>query len=208
MLLPFPDLIKKYDIHPIGILHIGSNEGQERNWYADSGIKNVIWIEADSEVFKRLLINTDGIPGTICINACIADYDDLEMLFHVASNEGQSSSLLEWGTHPKHHPEVTYTGIITVKTKRVDTIFKRASIDVSYFDFVNIDVQGYELHALKSMGNLLSEFRYVYVEVNEEQLYEGCPHKQEIYDYLAKFGFILREEIMTNFHWGDAWLSK
>jgi hypothetical protein len=65
------------------------------------------------------------------------------------------------------------------------------------------------LKVLKSMGDLLKNFQYAYIEVNKAELYKGCPMIQEIDAYLAGFGF-KRVEVKWagNFGWGDAFYIK
>lgn len=208
MLLPYPELISKYHISPRGVIHGGANSGQERDWYRESGVQNVIWIEAIPSVFKELLENVHLIPGTRCFNACLSDVDGEEVEFKITNNEGQSSSFLDMQEHIIEHPTVVVTDVFKLKTKRLDTLIEENEVDIDLYDFLNLDLQGAELLALRGLGKYLNNFRYLYLEVNQKYLYKSCPLKQEIYDYLGIFGFRLVEEVMTNFGWGDAFLYK
>ncbi len=70
--------------------------------------------------------------------------------------------------------------------------------------FLNVDLQGAELLALKGMGDLLKHFDHAYIEVNERELYKGCPLVGEIDAFMAKAGFVRKETVMTKHFWGDA----
>jgi FkbM family methyltransferase len=57
----------------------------------------------------------------------------------------------------------------------LDTVAKQHP-EIETFNFLNIDIQGNELAALKGATKLLTgPIRYVYLEINEAELYVGCP---------------------------------
>lgn len=203
MLIPFSDLFSRHGIRPRGILHLGANTGQEAEAYYRQGDPQVIWVEALEPLYLHLVRTIAPYPRQRALLACIGEEDGREVVFHVANNGGQSSSLLEFGTHTSAHPSVRYVSHVKLTTSRVDTLLARHSIAVGPDWFLNIDLQGAELIALRSMGSLLAGFRYAYIEVNEKPLYQGCPLVDEIDTYLARYGFIGREVKMTNWGWGD-----
>lgn len=209
MLIDFKFLFEKYKVNATGVLHIGAHTGQEAEAYSANGIENVIWIEANPELFKKLLEHVAGIAGTVCINACISDTDGEKKVFHISSNEGQSSSFLELGTHAVVHPDVTYVKDIECTTKRIMSIFYENGLNIDDFTFLNIDLQGAELFALKGMGGLLDRVQYAYLEVNKAELYKDCALVEEIDEYMAVFNFIRVETLWAgNTNWGDAFYVK
>lgn len=209
MLIPFRDLVSKYKVRPKGILHIGASAGQELKDYYNAGVKDVVWIEAIPDVFNKLLKNIERYSRMIAFNECISDVDGEEKTFNISNNEAQSSSLLELGTHKTAHPEVKYISQIKVKTKRIDTLLKQHELSISDYDFLNIDLQGAELMALKGFGEELHNAKYIYIEVNKDKLYKDCPLIEDIDFYLSQFGFT-RVEVKWcgNFGWGDALYIK
>jgi hypothetical protein len=90
----------------------------------------------------------------------------------------------------------------------MDTLLSENSIDLNNYNFINIDIQGAELLALKSFGKLLDNFKYIYTEINTNNLYKDCALVSEIDEYLSKYGFIRVETSMTEFEWGDALYIK
>ena len=61
-------------------------------------------------------------------------------------------------------------------------------VDVNY---LNIDIQGYELEALKGSENGLKNYvDYIYIEISREEMYEESVLKNELDSYLKDFGFL------------------
>ena len=210
MLIPFDKLIKKYNIKPKGVLHVGASAGQECEIYYKNGVDRTIWIEAIPEVYLQLVKNVSKYPNTQTVNACI-DETVKEVEFNISSNGGESSSMYEFGEHSKLHPDVTFTDKIKLTTKRIDSL----SLDLTGFDFLNIDLLGAELSALKSIGTLISQINYVYCEVNKTEVYKGIPLFDEVNEWLTNNGFEFKEVakwVKNNKGqnaWGDGfWIRK
>lgn len=202
MLITIAELKQKFGIEPKSCLHIGASHGEERQAYLIGGLQAVTWIEAIPEVYKKLCDNIMFYEGHKAINACIHEVGGIEVEFNISSNDGQSSSIYAFGTHAISHPDVTFIDKIKLITSRADELVKEAP------DMVNLDIQGAELLALKSMS-WLNDVKYIYTEVNEKELYEGCALIGEIDEYLKGFGF---KRVLTrmagNAGWGDAFYMK
>jgi FkbM family methyltransferase len=206
MLIDFRKLFPKWRIKPKGVLHIGANIGEEAPVYDELGIQNVIWIEASDKIFPKLQDNIKKYLGHIAIKACIGD-EEKEVVFNISNNAGQSSSVLELGTHKTAHPEVHYIEQIKMQMTRVDSFLDNSIL--KDYDFLNIDLQGAELMALRGMGDLLNNFRWAYLEVNKAELYKGCALIDEVDAYLLGYGFRRVETLWCgNTGWGDALYLK
>lgn len=202
MLIPFSEIVKKYG-KPDGILHVGANIGEEAAAYDQAGVKDVLWVEANEQLIPQLKINANKYGHKVW-HALVGDVHELEVELHISNNAGQSSSILELGTHTIAHPEVHYVGSRTMKMIRLDKYGCYGE-----YDFINIDVQGAELKVLKGLGEYLNKFNYAYIEVNQRHLYVGCPLIGEIDHYLKGFGFRRVEtKWCGNFGWGDALYIK
>lgn len=205
MLIDFRQLFPKYGINPKGVLHCGANIGEEAPVYNELGVFNQIWIEANPVIYDKLKNNIAGNECAIAYNACIGDVQDEEVTFHVSNNGSQSSSILELGTHKTAHPEVHYVENVRMYLTRIDHLLP----DLTGYDFLNIDLQGAELKALKGMGELIKGFKWAYLEVNKEELYKGCALVEDIDFYLGAYGFTRRETKWAgNTGWGDALYIK
>lgn len=205
MLIPFDTLWKKYNIDATGVLHIGASTGQECHAYYKNGIQRSVWIEAIKEVYTKLQEHIAPYPNASAINACISNVNDEIVTFNIANNDGQSSSFLQFGTHAKMHPEVKFVRQVVMQTKRIDSLFT----SLEPYTFVNIDLQGAELLALKGMGSLLHDVKYLYLEINKDELYRGCPLVGDLDDYLYDYGFKRVETYWAgNTGWGDGFYIR
>jgi len=75
---------------------------------------------------------------------------------------------------------------ITVSGTRLDTYLKEKNINI---DLLCMDLQGYELNALKSLGNRLQDVNYIITECSIENTYAGGASFNELAAYLAQFNF-------------------
>lgn len=206
MLIKLQTLIDKYNLKLKGVLHIGAHMCEEYEDYEKAGLNetNIIWIEGNPNLANKII---NLFKNRKILNACVSDKDNQEIDFYVANN-GQSSSILEFGTHSKHHPQVKFTQTLKIKTKTIKTLYEENNIPNNFANFLNIDIQGAELLALKGMNNLLLNFDYIYLEVNEEEVYKGCGLIKEIDDYLETYKFKRVETKITPYKWGDAFYIK
>lgn len=205
MLIPHEDVIKNIIKQVRGIIHIGAHECEEQDFYYKLNIQknDVLWFEALKDKVDIMKQN-----GFNIYNEVISDEDDKEVLFNVTNNY-QSSSILELGTHLNHNPHVHVTNVIPMKTRRIDTFFYNNNIYRYKYNFVNLDIQGAELKALKGMEKYLKEsIDYVYTEVNLEKVYVNCALLNEIDEYLGQFGFVRKITDITPYRWGDAFYVK
>lgn len=206
MLIKFNQIISKYGI-PNGIIHIGAHLMEERDDYIKENINNIIWVEANAKIFSYLKNSNISNQNEYIFNFAICNEDDKNINLNITNN-GQSSSILELDQHKIHYPSIFVTETINVKTKRMDTLLSENYFDISKFNFLNLDIQGAELLALKGFGNLLEKVKFIYTEINTNFLYKNCALVNEIDDYLFKFGFERVETFMTPHEWGDALYIK
>lgn len=207
MLIDFQTLARKHpEFKPKGVVHVGAHEGQELQHYHKLGIEKMIFIEALPKIYDKLVKNCEPYPEVMCFNECVSDKDGEEITFNVANNDGQSSSFLQLGTHKQMHPDVEYIEEIKMKTVRLDSLL--SGIDEDY-DFLNMDLQGAEGHALRGLGDVLNQFKYLYLEVNITEVYECCMQLPELEEYLAGFGFKKKDIFFPgNCTWGDCFFMK
>ena len=142
-----------------------------------------------------------GIPNVY--NAVITDKDNADIVFNV-SNNIQSSSVLEFGTHAQEHPWVVYVDKIYQKSITIDTFFETKNIDASKHNFWNFDIPGAELMALKGANKNIKYAKAIYLEVNEKELYKKCGLIEDIDLFLSQYNFKRIITRMTEHGWGDA----
>ena len=204
MLISFEEINKILllkNINITGSFHIGAHECEEITFYNNLGLehKDVVWIEAiPSKVSEAI---NRGVPNVY--NAIVTDTDDQDIVFNI-SNNVQSSSVLEFGTHLQEHPWVFYVDKIHKKSITIDSFFERNNLDASKYNFWNFDIQGAELMALKGATKSIKHAKALYLEVNEKELYKNCGLISEIDSFLSHYNFRRILTSMTVHGWGDA----
>jgi hypothetical protein len=198
------DLIKKYDLTFKGIIHVGAHEGQEVELYEKLGIKNIMLFEPIPKIFNKL--KTKYSEDYLVFNTALGDTEG-EITMNIENvNDCKSSSILEPLKHINYYPHIVFTEKIDVKITKLDNF-------LSYSDRFNvmvIDTQCYELEVLKGGEKFLDKIDNIICEVNNEELYMGCPDVNEIDEYLKTFGFTRVETSWSwdNETWGDALYIK
>lgn len=201
MLIPLASLVSKYNINFRGILHVGAHECEELNDYEQHLSRDkILWVEA---LPGKVQLCKDRYPRVLIENAIVSDV--VETVRFNVSNNGQSSSMLNFGLHSQYHPHVQYVTCFEDKTKLLKDILCNYNID---YNFLNLDIQGAELKALKGMEEYLHKVDYIYTEVNSDYVYENCSLINELDDYLKKFGLQRMETQWTDFKWGDAFYMR
>lgn len=202
MIIPLINLVRKYNIQFKGVLHVGAHECEELKDYENYLPRNkILWVEAlpDKVEFCK-----KTFPNVLIEQAVVSD--TIESVKFNRSNNGQSSSILELGTHETLHPHVHYTHSFMVETKLLKDIIYKYPIE---YNFLNLDIQGAELKALKGMEEYLHKVDYIYTEVNADYVYKNCALVNEIDDYLIQFGLHRVEtHIYPEYNWGDAFYIR
>jgi FkbM family methyltransferase len=182
-----------------GVIHVGANTGQERELYAQFGL-SVVWIEPIPEVFEKLQSNLIGIPGQIALKGLATDFDDVEYQFHLANNNGASSSILDLNLHQDIWPEVGYEKTIKLYSKTLASLLNENNINMSEYDMLVIDTQGSELLVLKGAESILQNFTYIQTEVPDFEAYKGCCQLKDLQLFLGERGYkeILRNKFATH----------
>ena len=171
-----------------GVIHIGANEGQEREQYAVLGLP-VIWVEPIPEVFEILSRNISTFPKQKAFQYLLADKDEAQLDFHIASNGGASSSILDLARHTEIFPDIVYTKTMQLFSITLASFLDRECVDSSVYNALVMDTQGSELLILRGGRTVLQRFRYVKVEAADFEAYKGCCNANEIVQFMASCGF-------------------
>jgi len=196
-----PNVFVKHNIKPRGIIHIGAHLCEERQIYNIAGVpdNSILWIEGNPNLVDRIKNTMQGVQ---VIEGLVSNSEkDIDF---IVTNNGQSSSYLQLKLHRVYHPDVVESYTIKSKTITLPKLLEQNNINCSDYDFLVMDIQGAEYDALSGMEELLHNFEYLYLEVNTQELYEGCGLLSDIQALLAKHNFSLVEKQMTPFYWGDA----
>jgi FkbM family methyltransferase len=195
------EIFTKFNICVNGVLHIGAHKCEEIGLYQNLGIDkyNIVWIDGNIEKVKEC--QRQGIPNVYY--AVISSENDKELEFKITNN-GESSSILDFGSHSIHHPHIYFIETQKHKTVTIDTFYERNRLNMKDHDFWNFDIQGAELLALRGANKAIENVKAIYLEVNTEEVYKGGALITELDEYLLQFNFKRVLTKMTEYGWGDA----
>jgi FkbM family methyltransferase len=207
-MLDIKKLIEDHAIKPRGVIHIGANTASELEEYLSMGFKKILYIEANPELIPELKKKAARYPGIVFIvHAAVTDVDGLIKLRVTSQN--QSSSILALGKHREIYPSIKEVKQVEVPARKLDTLLDEYGHRPADYNFLNIDIQGAELLALRGSIGLLPFVDAINTEVNLLELYKGCAMLNELEDFLASHHFN-RAAMATPWHhsWGDAFFVR
>ena len=175
------------------LIDIGSNKGQfgliSRYFFPDIYIHSFEPQNFEIKKQKKIL----GLKNINYYNFALGSINQNKTL--MITKRRDSSSLLQ--------PNIT-KGIydieesIDIEVKRIDQIIDFSKLQKPIL--TKLDIQGYELEALKGFGKLLKEIDYILVEVSFQEIYKNQPIADEIVNFLEKENFfIIKKNIATKF---------
>ena len=186
---PKLDEIRNYLIKVLEIstaIDGGANQGQ---WASRLRRENrdirIISFEPVSAPYKYLhtLSSKDSLWSTF--NFALGDTNEVGQI-NLASNEAMSSSIFDPTRHKEDFPNVKFQGFETIEIKRLD------SLDLNAGDgnlLLKLDVQGYEINALKGAEKLLNQVALIEIETAFHPMYDGELKHSEILKWLEDRNF-------------------
>jgi FkbM family methyltransferase len=201
------DLMQSFGVAPRGIIHVGANDGAEFEAYRGVGANAVVYIEPIPSVYEVLKSRVEVVPGHFAVNAICSAKSREKVTLNVASNRGESSSILPLGEHAELFPSIKYIESMVMETSTVDEIVF-STFRGKQFDLMVVDVQGAELLVLKGALRTLALVEAVYVEVSERPLYEGSCTWPQIHAFLEGLGFFLKHLSIGPHFYGNAFYLR
>ena len=171
-----------------GVIHVGANTGQECESYDEYGL-NVLWVEPIPNIFKTLEKNIEHLQHQRAIQALVTEQDNRSYQFHVADNEGGSSSILELKDHKNIWPDVSYSETIPMTSTTLPSLLKKENINLSKFNALIMDTQGSELLVLQGALPILRHFKFIKTEVADFEAYADCCQLEDINRFMKQNGF-------------------
>jgi FkbM family methyltransferase len=199
-------LFRQFNLEPRGVIHVGAHLGQELPLYQRMGFKKILFIEANPAVYAKLAQRLQGVANATGVLCAVSDKNGLEIL-HVTDNE-ESSSLLPLKKHLERYPDIRETAQLLVSARRLDHLLREINQDPADFNYLHLDIQGAELMALRGAPLALPFFDALSVELNYDELYEGCPLVDELDAFLGARQF---QRVFTSSNpdgWGDGFYLR
>jgi FkbM family methyltransferase len=189
MILSFDKVIEKTKISLKGIIHAGGATGEEIPLYKQY-TNNIHIFEPQKDCF-------DQIPNDVKKYNCALGEAQKVCNLYLANNK-HCASLLKPKLHLEEHKEVIFDGSIIVPVYTLDFF------NITDCNFLNMDVQGYELNILKGAEKTLEHIDAIYTEVNTVEIYENNSMLNEMDMWLAEKNYKRVWLEFTNHRWGDA----
>ncbi len=189
-----------WNIRPSGILHVGGHLAEESKFYSKVWPDIfTIWVEAQENKCDEMRKNLDPRLNLV-LNGAAWGEAGIRKIMKITNNS-QSSSLLDLKLHSDIYPDIKVVSEFAVTTFCIDKILD----EFPNIDFINLDVQGAELEALKGGGEALRRIKWIYTEINKKELYKNCCLVSDIDTFLGSFGFKRVEtRWIPRVFWGDA----
>jgi FkbM family methyltransferase len=201
MILDLLNINEKYNLKIEGVIHIGAHHGQEHSIYKQLNINNIIYFEPVKKTFNIL---KNKISDAKLYNIALGnDNKNVEMFVEDGDAYGCSSIL---------KPSSNYDGI-SFSNKEIVEMRTLDSFEFKKFNFLNIDVQGYEMEVLKGAEKTLNSVDYIMCEINRNTTqksmdYIGSQSVEIIIEFLKNYNFKLVEENWAGVSWGDGFFIK
>jgi FkbM family methyltransferase len=202
MLLDFESICNKYNLEIKGVIHIGAHYGQEDSLYTNRNIKNRMYFEPLEKNFN--ILKTKVSKNAILHKIALGNEEKNVDMYVESANLGMSSSILKPQHHIIQYPHIVFNEIENVKMDKLDNIdFNRDD-----YNFINIDVQGYELEVFKGAEKTLNHIDFIISEINNVHLYENGTLLNDLINFLSQYNFELVEENWAGQTWGDGFFIK
>jgi FkbM family methyltransferase len=202
MLLDLSELVNKYNLDITGVIHVGAHYGEENDVYEKLNIDRRVFFEPVESNYNILEQNLQG--RFELHKLALGNENNVISMFVETVNKGSSNSVLEPKLHMDRYPEIVFNEKVLVQMNRLDDL----DIDLTKLNFMNIDVQCYELEVFKGAEKTLNKIDFIMSEINRYELYQNCPKVEHLIEFLSPYGFRLVEERWVEELWGDGFFVK
>jgi len=172
------------------LLDVGANVGQYALRTRNAGYRGrIVSFEPLLAAFAELSARAVADPAWEARRHALGS-SAAESEIHISRNS-YSSSLLEMEErHLRTAPESAYVGTENISVLPLDSIWDEV-VDGSDRPFLKLDVQGFELEALRGAERSLAALVGVQCELSLVPLYAGAPTHKEVMEHLEAAGFRL-----------------
>lgn len=207
-MLDIAALLRAHGITPRGVIHVGAHQAGELDDYLRMGFTRILYVEANPALIPGLRAKAERHGGKVVIVHAAASDADGTVRLRVTSMD-QSSSILPLAKHKEFYPSIREVSQVEVRGRRLDTLLAEEGLRAEDYNFLNLDIQGAELMALRGAPGLLKGIEAVNTEVNLQELYQGAALLEELEKFMAQLGYG-RAAMVTPWHpsWGDAFYVR
>lgn len=171
------------------IVDVGANRGQfalaARRAFPDAAIHSFEPLPEPATVFGRVF---EHDPGTTLHRFAIGPDADQHVM-HVSARDDSSSLLPISSLQEQLFPGTGEVETVTVQVVTLDAVL--AEGDIAKPALLKLDVQGFELEALRGCEQVIAQFDWVYCECSFVELYSGQKLAADVIDWLSGKGIRL-----------------
>lgn len=200
--LDLEELVQKYLVKIKGLIHVGAHYGQEYEIYQRLGVAHLIFFEPLVQSFE--ILKTHVGKKAKLFQLALGNENKKVKMYVESANNGMSSSILKPQKHLEQYPQIVFNQEEIVEMVRLDDFLS----EKENYNFLTIDVQGYELEVLKGSRKTLANITGILTEVNRDELYSNCVRVEQLDDFLKDFDFNRVETNWEGGTWGDALYLK
>lgn len=172
------------------VIDVGANRGQfalvSRRCFPDARIESFEPLTAPANIFRKVFAS-DGLTR---LHQVAIGPDTGKAVIHVSHRDDSSSLLPISDLQNALFPGTAERTTDVIQTEPLHVLVKPEDIESPAL--LKLDVQGYEIPALEGCKQLLSCFKYVYVECSFVELYSGQALSYQVIAFLAEHSFILQ----------------
>lgn len=183
-------LLKNESFNPTSFVEIGSRDGHDTNHikhFWNLNPINCFIIEAHP----------------VCYNNITSQYPQYQTLNIAASNKTEPVSFNAGVFGKEENVGVSsilnriYSPFISEKVEidgwRMEEVMDQ--IQIEKFDFMKIDVEGLGLQVLEGFGEKIKKTKYIQIELEIQQVWEGQSYYDDVVAYLNNLGFEILDEV-------------
>jgi FkbM family methyltransferase len=208
MLIPLQYLVDKYQPKFKGVIHVGAHYGEEVADYIQANMKPMLLFEPCKEAYEIAYNKLRRLYDAIILRIAIGAENKMVKMQTASFNKGESNSILQPKLHLQQHPEVVFDGEESVWMTTLDYQLDNLYGNNAYpFNFLAMDVQGYEGEVIKGATETLKHIDYIYSEVNRGQTYAGNIEIDEFDELLKDFKRV-ETKWAGSTTWGDAFYIR
>ncbi len=165
------------------VVDVGANTGEWSAQVLDLAAPSSLTIvEPDSRALESLRHRWPGRAG-ITLEACVIGGDDGSVVFN-STRDSTGASVLKPSAEMSRYVGDNWKieRAMELPMKRLDTL----CASMKRIDMLKIDVQGYEMEALKGAGETLKKTVFLLIELNYCKQYEGGAEIVEVHECLTE----------------------
>ena len=172
------------------IIDIGANRGQfslaVRHFIPDAKVISFEPLDEPAEIFRQVFA-TDSM---VTLHNIAIGPDDKEISMHVSGKDDSSSLLPISDLQEEKYPGTGEVGTLEVHVAPLDSVL--CEEDIVKPALLKLDVQGFEMDALRGCESLLHKFELIYCECSFIELYTGQKLAPDVIAWLAERGFPIK----------------